>query len=168
MNYLSDFRCVNKLIPLLSSACLERELQCRLACQCCEIASHQGLLRTAMVTTCGRIGQQQLWPLLRSVFSLFSRLLGVDGVVDTCLLACLVNTFCINSMLYLWILLRHCDCRESGCYCCCCCCYYCACCFVTFLKHFRLSEGLWLIDWSKPLGKARREKGLAACHKRRK
>lgn len=91
MNYLSDFRCVNKLIPLLSSACLERELQCRLACQCCEIASHQGLLRTAMVTTCGRIGQQQLWPLLRSVFSLFSRLLGVDGVVDTCLPAWLIH-----------------------------------------------------------------------------
>lgn len=69
----------------------------------------------------------------------------------------IIYIYCINSMFYLWILLRHCYWRESG-YCVCVCVI-----FVTFLEHFRLSEGLahWLIDWSNHLGKVRREKGLA-------
>lgn len=64
MNYLPDFRCVNRPIPVLVSSG-----NCNASCmpksenvvKCCQEAS-----RSAMVTTCGR----PLWPLLRYLFSL--------------------------------------------------------------------------------------------------
>lgn len=145
MNYLPDFRCVNKLIPLLSSARLVSSGNC-------SVVLHANVVKIPLIKVCCVLrwwqpaseSDSSSFDLCCAVSFLFFR--GCLVLMVSLTPACLVNTFCINSMLYLWILLRHCDCRESSCYCCCC--YYCACCFVTFLKHFRLSEGLWLIDWS--------------------
>lgn len=145
MNYLPDFRCVNRPIPVLVSSG-----NCNASCmpksenvvKCCQEAS-----RSAMVTTCGR----PLWPLLRYLFSLVFLVLMVS------LTPAVDNIYIVSTQ---WFTFKFCYVIvirvNQVCVCVCVI-------FVTFLEHFRLSEGLelWLIDWSNHLGKVRREKGLA-------